>query len=903
MTKSIISKFALTGAASITAMAISIAAAQAQAMEFDIDAQPLSAALLEFNEQAGVIVMVSGDLVEGKSSPAVKGSMEPEDALDKILSGSGLKAADAPNGAYTITLASASLGEGATDTRPFRVASLAQEEEIQEVERRGEEEDGARQDVIVVTGTNIRGIIPESSPVQRFSKEDIQISGAATAQDFLRLVPSNFGGGAAEFGNAPGNNQAGGNSSNGVGVNLRGLGSGSTLVLVNGRRVAPSSTIGGFVDISMIPASVIERIEILGDGASSIYGADAVAGVTNIVLRDDFSGIEVSGRAGTATQGGLDEYRAGVTAGGNWSSGSALASFEYYDRSSLDSSERSFSVNALSPNDLLPSQDRFSFFGAVNQDLGNRIDLSFDALYSEREAVDTNTILQGGSFGDLVVLSSRSRNLNLGSAASWDVGEDWFIDLSGVYSRVEIDLERTTNDIQDRSSASDSNMGLVEVKGSGPLFGLPGGTVKAAIGGQFRKEDFFFSDQLGNIRDGERDVYGAFGEVLIPLFGDENARPGLRRLELNVSGRYEDYSDFGSSANPKIGVLWEPISDFRLRSTFGTSFRPPTLGQTGARDRLGLAVDTSLIFGLLGQTATDPSLEDTVILYLQGTDTDLDAEESESFTVGFDFDQQIGSSTITISSTFFDIEFENRISQTPAPNNINDLFAFNVGFVQPNLFPPNTFDFSVTESELQSVLANLSAPANSFGGADPNDATILDFVNISRNLSRTQVRGLDFNAVLSLPAWNGEAIIGVDGTYLLDFTQQAASSTPEVEQLNTQFNPVDFRVRGQVGYKQGGFSGNIFLNYTDSYATDGTDTAMPIESWTTVDLALAYAFERTSNSRIFGDGLTLRLVVQNLFDQDPPEALSLPDIGFLGYDPTNASPIGRFMSFELSKRF
>ncbi len=147
---------------------------------------------------------------------------------------------------------------------------------------------------IEVTGSNIKRVDAESpSIVQVLTKEDIQRSGATTVSELLKTVPAIAGGNLDDF-NA-GNGFARGTTS----ASLRGLGSVGTLVLVNGRRISPSATAdpntgqGSAFNLNTIPLSAVERVEILKDGASAIYGSDAIAGVINFILRKDYTGAEV----------------------------------------------------------------------------------------------------------------------------------------------------------------------------------------------------------------------------------------------------------------------------------------------------------------------------------------------------------------------------------------------------------------------------------------------------------------------------------------------------------------------------------------------------------------------------------------------------------------------------------
>ena len=152
-----------------------------------------------------------------------------------------------------------------------------------------------RVEKIEVTGTHIKRADAEtSSVVQVITREQIERSGAARVTELLRELPAMGAGSVLDFDRGLGFNQA--NST----VSLRGLGSVATLVLLNGRRMTPSPVAdpntgqGTIFNLSSIPLSAVERIEILKDGASAIYGSDAVAGVINIILRKDYRGAEVS---------------------------------------------------------------------------------------------------------------------------------------------------------------------------------------------------------------------------------------------------------------------------------------------------------------------------------------------------------------------------------------------------------------------------------------------------------------------------------------------------------------------------------------------------------------------------------------------------------------------------------
>lgn len=298
----------------------------------------------------------------------------------------------------------------------------------------------AQGDEIVVTGTRIRGArFSVGSPVITIGKEEIEQSGFSTTTQIIQSLPQNFGGGASE--DTTRGLEAGANRTFASGVNLRGLGNVATLVLLNGRRMLGASINGDIPDISMIPAAAIERIEVLPDGASAVYGSDAVAGVVNFILRRKYSGAETRLRYGTVTDGHLDEYQIGQTLGLEWNTGGLMITGEYSHRDHLRATDREFSKDsdlrplggtdwrligsvpgniidpftreplyAIPPNqngrnlalsdllpgsqtnrfndrlyaDLLPRQRRYSTFTTVNNDINESVNGYVEGFFSQR---------------------------------------------------------------------------------------------------------------------------------------------------------------------------------------------------------------------------------------------------------------------------------------------------------------------------------------------------------------------------------------------------------------------------------------------------------------------------------------------------------------------------------------
>lgn len=883
-----------------------------QSIKLNIPAQPLSGALISLAKQSGESIVGDPRVISGKRSRNVAGSYSVPEALDLMLGDSGLRYRVRSDRSYLVSAALAPSDSAAFETNSeVRVSAVssdfasqrnATETQPARLALTSSENETNAPDTIVVIGTNIPGIAPDSSPTQSFDREDIAISGAATAQDFLQTLPQNFGGGSnADLpGGVPGDSASafngGGIGPQGSSINLRGLGSGSTLVLLNGHRIAPSSGLGDFVDISLIPATAIERIDILTDGASSIYGADAVAGVVNIVLRDDFEGVNGSFRYGTATSGNYDEYRASIAAGKNWGSGNALVVYEYINQDNLDAADRDFASDAPLPFDLLPSQRRHSVLFSGAQEITPDLEFFSDFTYSRRES--------GRDFVDFIGRTLRldptSENLNVSSGLTWQISGNWVGKLSGTYSTVDSRVDQTGDAASNREINSD--LWTADVTASGSLFELPAGEVKLAVGGHFRTEKFSTTNTLIQLtdREGSRDVYAVFGEAFIPIIGPESSNPLAYRLEINASGRFSDFSDFGSTANPKVGVLWSPIEPLRLRGTYSTSFNPPPLGRVGATDSNAGLFRTSFINSVFGFVSPDPSLDDAVELFVAGTGGDLEAETSRAFTAGFDYEVESGSSTINLSGTYFDIEFENRLGTTPVPDGRDTFDAPNIAFLNPELFPEGVIVFNPSQDQINALINSVETFIDN--GQDPADVTIINTVSVVRNIAKTTVAGFDFDVSYSHESELGTFSLGVNGTYIDNFSQQGSTTSPLVNQVNTLFNPVDLRIRGRLGYAHEGLTAHAILSHTNGYSVDNSPNAASIDSWTTVDLSVGYnTGKRLANSAF--DNTTVRLSVLNLLDEDPPLAPSNPTFGIFGYDPTNATPLNRFIAIELSKQF
>ena len=408
-------------------------------VEFHIEGGDATTTLTEFSRQARLQLLFDYNVVKGHTTKPLDGILQPAEALRRLLANSDLDF-DFVN---ERTLAVMQKRLPAESTQPA-VEPGPPRHPSRHAKIPRPTPDGADgiEDIVRITGTYIRDEPPVGTELITVSRYDIEATGSATPADFLRTVPQIFGGGPNQ--DTYIGQEALTNSGLGVGVNLRGLGARATLVLVDGRRLAPSGSEGEFVDVENIPLSAIERIDLLPDSASAMYGADAVGGVINFILRSDLNGGETIARGGSGTRGDLQEYLFSQTLGKTWDGGSGLFSFEFYDRGALPAADRAYAVSDLRPfgggnfdtyltnpgnifsltpqgyqtwaipagqngthlaagdlvpgtlnlrntyadSQIIPSQRRFNLYLKGRQDLGDGVNVFTEVLLGHREATE-----------------------------------------------------------------------------------------------------------------------------------------------------------------------------------------------------------------------------------------------------------------------------------------------------------------------------------------------------------------------------------------------------------------------------------------------------------------------------------------------------------------------------------
>jgi iron complex outermembrane recepter protein len=885
---------------------------------FDIGPQSLATALDEFARQSHEQLLFAPEIVASRRSPGVHGTMEPEAALRLLLKDSGLSYSMTPAGTYLVgssasafeqaaanpatqsSPAEASKEGGKKSSQDFRLAQVAQATTGPQVgEGKSEEKKSAVVEEVVVTGTYLHDTTP-ITPVTTFTQAEIINQGYSRLDDFVFNLPQNF-----QAGSSPSSNPVNGfgngaayNYTYASGINLRGLGAGATLVLLNGHRMAPTAN-GGVTDVSQIPLSVIDRIEILTDGASALYGSDAVAGVVNIITKKDFSGVEVGARSTEIAQGKTPNYGGDLVGGFDWGTGGAVSSFDYEKDNPLYARNRSFSDTLADPTLLIPKNEASHLYLALHHDFSDQLTLSVDALASERK-YQTESAANG-----IPPYTSNGRVNQYNTAAELDykLTSQWTATLVGSYAR-EQDVDHDFSFGEFIYEPVGYDQSSIEPRIDGTLFTTPAGAVRLALGGQMRWESINYSQTVtpagaGNMSaQKSRHLSSAYAEISIPIVGSANAVPLVRRLRLDLSGRYDDYSDFGHSSNPKVGLEWAPLSGVTVHSSYARSFQAPSLFDSSNALSNGYVVN-----------APDPSKGpggSSLVFEIDGTNPSLRPETARSFDVGLTYEpENVG---LKIDASYFSVDFDNQINRL-----ILQGFFYNV--LQQAAALGGLVELNPTAAEVNAQFAvpgrtfyNFAGPPGTYQPAPYSRSDIAAIANIGFvNTGSVEVRGLDLTTQYVSPVTSvGRFTTAIDGSYYLRYEQKQTPGAQAQSIINTLYNPLRFRAKADFGWDAGGWTTNARVNFSKAYggASDPHCFTAPncaVSSWTTLDLGFSYS-PQGYPARSWLNGLRISVIATNVFNRDPPSVPIQSTFGY-GYDPVNANPLLRAFGITFTKHW
>jgi iron complex outermembrane receptor protein len=458
------------------------------------------------------------------------------------------------------------------------------------------------------------------------------------------------------------------------------------------------------------------------------------------------------------------------------------------------------------------------------------------------------------------------------------------------------------------------------------LFNLPGGPVKVAAGIEYvhygLNIDKTYPDNAGPssldsqtfLLDLTRNVDSAYAELLVPLVGESISVPLVHKLDLSVSGRYDDYKALATTFNPHFSVGWEVNSDVKFRANYSTSFVAPQLTSVGDQSRGGLTSfssyavsNTTLIvplssFSLAAQvpgatcTATTCTIGAGVNgVSVNGGPVHPEPGKGKTWSFGADFSPEFVPH-LHSSVTFFNTDLFNQISGVSASNAINstalnsNLQFYPAGATQAQI-SKGTFGFPQTTAIPAQVYYILSVR--------------------QENVLNLWVQGIDANANYEIPTDKaGTFRVGAAVTYFTRFDQSIAGS-PRFSVLNTTgfnntFPSVQNQGRGNLGWDYGPLSSDLFVNWVGAYRNWSSTSVIPLVSvggiptsggdrvaaTELIDAHVAYNFtSRFKGSQVFVD-------VTNLFDKIPAFYNST-----YGYDQYTGNVLGRVVTVGIRGKF
>jgi len=488
----------------------------------------------------------------------------------------------------------------------------------------------------------------------------------------------------------------------------------------------------------------------------------------------------------------------------------------------------------------------------------------------------------------------------------------------------------------------ETTLALADFKVSNPnVFSLPAGGVGLAAGVEFRREtfaddrdprldgsitftnavngDFFGSDVLGSSpspdTDGNREVYSAFAEALVPIVSPDMDIPLIHELELQLAGRFEEFSDSSSALVPRAALAWRPLPDLLFRGAWSQGFRAPNLIQINdegtTRSNSVLRAVECVAEIIKGDEDDVPDCGTQGTIDFRSGARDLDPEDTESINLGVVLTPHFIPG-LTLTADYWEVQ-QNGIIGIFGNGNalLLDLVLRLQGSSNPNVVRDAP---DAGQLDLYSGTGILPA------------GDVVQILNPYRNLDQRTSEGFDFGLFYEFGTGFGDFDIQLNAARLRSFQQAAGpDALPLFEDLNpllmaipelstgdiAALQPTGFgelveidgrpkwRVSGSVTWENGPVRINLFGRYIDSFFDDSAqqnDTAefFRVDDWFTMNASISYTFENDG----FLDGTRLRLGINNMFDKDPPIA----DESF-GYYGSIQSARGRQLSIDIRKEF
>lgn len=950
---------------------------------FAIDANSLSGALIQYSQQSGQPIVFSDRLTRHLPATPLIGGYGSRDALDMLLEDSGLDW-ELIDGRIIAVYRRECDDQNCDSPRQTVSNNPIYEPGIEETYVYGSRLTGSR-----IRRTDYTG----SAPVDVFRSPDIELSGAQSLGELLRFVP-------AVVGNSTSTAIANGGDGT-ASVTLRGLPASNTLILINGRRVANDGLAGESVDLNSIPPAAVERIEILKDSASAIYGSDAIAGVVNVIMKQDFRGLLAETYYGEAERGDLETRTNTLQYGTALPNGSLFLSASHYEQNPIFGRDRAVSASAdtralggtdlrssatpdarvvladgrtliaegdsyrpAGPGDLFDYQafttavvpmERASIYGNAIYDFTERITGLVEFTYLETEATATlapTPVFTAFEQTDLTVsadniynpfgqdIADARRRLvefparrqgnesqvtrfvaaveGLYDDWNWDAGYTWSrseasqinhnivnadrlqralgptagcrgadidgctpVDLLGPAGSItpdQVDYIRADGKVSGYSELSSISFNV-----SNALLHLPSGRGDVAFGMEYRQEStdkkpdalLASAATLGatnfEATRGKRKITEFYAESVLPVW-----RSPAEAVVVHVEGaiRHSNYSDFGDSTNPKLGLLLQLGPGLLLRASYARGFRAPSLNELyeGETEEQSFIDDpctrpesAATLPGCNGQA--DPSRNQ--FLTVQGGNPALEPETSHGYSAGFVW-SPAAPGGLRLSVDLFEVQQE-------------DVVSSSAQFIVRQNALYESFAEDVTRDDMGNLV-------------------LVRATNI--NVGERLVRGADLGLIYHFPRdrW-GQFSLNGNATYLSDYRARTDAAAPEIDFAGTFRDEASEGLGGipewkwQLGLRwhNNRWRASADLHHVSSMEEllPGTDLTRTIDSWTVMDMQLSYTFDILQ-------GLRLSLGVDNALDEDAPLAASAFNDNI---DGRTHELKGRYWYTRLSQRF
>jgi len=838
-----------------------------------------------------------------------------------------------------------------------------------------EGEDANEMEEVVVTGSRIkRTLNTASQDTFTITAEDMAISGDVSVADALRTSNLNSLGSFRE--------SSGNSAQSNATINLRGVGASRSLVMVNGRRVTGSPSLGGggSVNLNMIPFSAVDRIEVIADGASAVYGSDAVAGVINIILKKNYDGFRVRARYGDREQDSGVEESFSILTGASSDRGSITLAVEYDSRDEIYDADRPYTAARYGDYDgdgdivgysetvgvsfygyslINPTWDpdvpydandrstwyvhpggdckvgdgfvgeiradavfgpesgfycgyayalvsanraslkRLNTFVSAEYELSDDVEAFVDIILSDNESFGRyappaapgptipgdprNTV--GATFGyfrwtDIGprdnVVNDTLTDINIGLSGSFSDDISWetvatfseyrstsmgrfYLSYAGLEYNIAYDISDFDTFVANlkATTVDDNRQSMTKYFGGiqWDLFDLAGGTASTYWAMEYYEIDYaalvdaqseagLIGGSAGNSAQGYRDITAFSAEVILPV---------TDWLEIDGAIRFDDYSDFGNATSPRVGaVMTIPNFDaITLRASWGEGFRAPDLSDMYGLTSFSASGGTDF-YGcqLVGISASDcPSRQfDTYI----GSNPDLEAEESETFSFGGDYEFIDG---WVAGITYFNLKVNNSIEYTSAQDQLN-------------------VDF-------QSGGNNAAVQRNSLG------QVIEIAAGFQNGATEFEYNGIDYALRGRFETGFGDFLVSFDMSQYLEYSYEITYGTGELGDAVGDLGFPEFRSNAYVSWNMGNWGASLSADYIgESEQRNGGDK---YDSWHTLNLSATYNLDSMG---------MIKVGANNLTDEDP----LLDDFG-VEVDEYQYSKTGRVVYAEYTLEF